>query len=134
MRYDEKSLKLSENECVKNSIKKVKEEYHKQSFRELKDTNFKQNYKSELKFEKYKLKNYKLKQAGITLIALVVTIIVLLMLAGITISMVSNDGILGKAINAAAVSDKSSAEEEMSMYLARYRHSKGTRRKYGKTC
>ena len=113
MRYDEKSLKLSENECVKNSIKKVQEEYHKQSFRELKDTNFKQNYKSELKFEKYKLK-----QAGITLIALVVTIIVLLVLAGITISMASNNGILGKAKNAVAVSDKSSAEEEMSMYLA----------------
>ena len=88
MRYDEKSLKSSENECMKNSI-------------------------NELKFKKYKLK-----QAGITIIALVVTIIVLLVLAGITISMVSNDGILGKAKNAAVVSDKSSAEEEMSMYLA----------------
>ena len=123
MRYDEKSLKLSENECVKNSIKKLQEEHHKQGFKELKDTNSKTNYKSELKFEDYKLKNYKLKnynlkQAGITIIALVVTIIILLILAGITISMVSNDGILGKARNAAAVSDKSSAEEEMSMYLA----------------
>ena len=43
-------------------------------------------------------------EIGITLIALVVTIIVLLVLAGITISMVSNDGMLGKAKNAAAVS------------------------------
>ncbi len=57
-------------------------------------------------------------EIGITLIALVVTIIVLLVLAGITISMVSNDGILGKAKNAAAVSEKASAEDEMSMYLA----------------
>ena len=57
-------------------------------------------------------------EIGITLIALVVTIIVLLVLAGITISMVSNDGMLGKAKNAAAVSEKASAEEEMSMYLA----------------
>ncbi len=93
MRYDEKSLKLSKNECMKNSI-------------------------NELKFKKYKLKNYKLKQAGITIIALVVTIIVLLVLAGITISMVSNDGILGKAKNAVVVSEKASAEDEMSMYLA----------------
>ena len=57
-------------------------------------------------------------EIGITLIALVVTIIVLLVLAGITISMVGNDGMLGKAKNAAAVSEKASAEEEMSMYLA----------------
>ncbi len=67
---------------------------------------------------KCKLRKYKITQAGITIIALVVTIIVLLVLAGITISMVSNDGILRKAKNAVAVSDKSSAEEEMSMYLA----------------
>ena len=57
-------------------------------------------------------------EIGITLIALVVTIIVLLVLAGITISMVGNDGMLGKAKNAAAVSEKASAEDEMSMYLA----------------
>ena len=119
MRYDEKSLKLNENESVKNSIKKVQEEYYKQSFKELENTNSsKENYKKKSKFEKYKLESYKLKQAGITIIALVVTIIILLILAGITISMVSNDGIIGKAKNAAAVSDKSSAEEEMSMYLA----------------
>ena len=69
-------------------------------------------------YKKNKLEKLKLKQAGITIIALVVTIIILLILAGITISMVSNDGILGKAKNVAAVSDKSSAEEEMGMYLA----------------
>ena len=118
MRCDKKSLKLNENESVKNSIKKVQEEYYKQSFKEMKYTDFKKNYKNELKFEMYKLKSYELKQAGITIIALVVTIIILLVLAGITISMVSNNGIIGKAKNAAAVSDKSSAEEEMSMYLA----------------
>ena len=82
MRYDEKSLKLSENKCMKNSIKEVQEKHYKRSFKEIKNTNnFKQNYKNELKFKKYKLKNYKLKQAGITLIALVITIIVLLILA-----------------------------------------------------
>ena len=69
-------------------------------------------------YKKNKLEKLKFKQSGITIIALVVTIIILLILAGITISMVSNDGILGKAKNAVAVSDRSSAEEEMSMYLA----------------
>ena len=68
--------------------------------------------------KKCKLRKYKITQAGITIIALVITIIVLLILAGITISMVSNDGILGKAKNAVAVSEKASAEDEMSMYLA----------------
>ena len=105
MRYDEKSLKLNENECINKVLKKEQNKHLKQ--------NFKENYKNELKFEKYKLK-----QSGITIIALVVTIIILLILAGITVSMVSNDGILGKAKNAAAVSEKASAEEEMSMYLA----------------
>ena len=69
-------------------------------------------------YKKNKLEKLKLEQSGITIIALIVTIIILLILAGITISMASNDGILGKAKNAASVSDKSSAEEEMRMYLA----------------
>ena len=69
-------------------------------------------------YKKNKLEKLKLKQAGITIIALVVTIIILLILAGITISMVSNDDILGKAKNAAAVSEKATAQEEMSMYLS----------------
>ncbi len=119
MRYDEKSVKLTEYECMKNSIKKVQEKHHKKSFKELENTNnFKENYKNKSQLKKYKLKNYKLKQAGITIIALVITIIVLLVIAGITISMVSNDGILGKAKNAATVSEKTTAQEEMSMYLA----------------
>ena len=119
MRYDEKSVKLTEYECMKNSIKKVQEKHHKKSSKELENTNnFKENYKNKSQLKKYKLKNYKLKQAGITIIALVITIIVLLVIAGITISMVSNDGILGKAKNAATVSEKTTAQEEMSMYLA----------------
>ncbi len=77
-----------------------------------------------MRYKKNKLEKLKLKQSGITLIALVVTIIILLVLAGITISMVSNDGILGKAKNAAVVSEKASAEEEMSMYLASLEASK----------
>lgn len=40
-----------------------------------------------------KLKN----EIGITLLALVITIIILLILAGVTISMLANEGIIGKA-------------------------------------
>ena len=86
------------------------------------DLKFVKNNKTKLnsknKSEDYKVRGRKLCEDGITIIALVITIIILLILAGITISMVSNDGILGKAKNAAAISEKASAEEEMSMYLA----------------
>lgn len=56
-----------------------------------------------------KLKKYK----GITLIALVVTIVVLLILAGITISLVfSDDGIIGKARESAERTDESFVDEQ----------------------
>ena len=80
MRYDENRLKLSENKCMKNSIKKVKNEYHKQT--------------------------------GITIIALVITIIILLILAGVTISMAtSGSGVFGRAKNAADVYRASAKNE-----------------------
>ena len=37
---------------------------------------------------------------GITLVALVITIIILLILAGVTLSIVFNDGLIGKSQNA----------------------------------
>ena len=50
---------------------------------------------------------------GITLIALVITIIVLLILAGISVSMITNqDGILNKAINAKKASEEATKREE----------------------
>ena len=53
---------------------------------------------------------------GITLIALVITIIVLLILAGITISMLSGEnGILTKAAEAKTKTDKSSEEEQVKL-------------------
>ena len=107
MRYDENRLKLSENEYIKNSIKKVQNEYHKQIFKDLKNTNFIENYKNELKFEKHILR-----QTGITIIALVITIIILLILAGVTISMAtSGSGIFGRAKNAADVYRASAKNE-----------------------
>lgn len=56
------------------------------------------------------------KQRGITLIALIITIIVLLILAGVSISMVVGDnGILSQAQKAKEGTEYSSAEEKLSM-------------------
>ena len=58
-----------------------------------------------------------IKQAkGITLIALVITIIVLLILAGVTITMLTGEnGILNQATNAKNATDKSEFEEQVSL-------------------
>ena len=107
MRYGKNSLKLCENKCMKNSIEKVQGKHYKQSFKDLKNTNFKEDYKNELKLEKYILR-----QTGITIIALVITIIILLILAGVTISMAtSGSGVLGRAKNAADVYRASAKNE-----------------------
>ena len=59
------------------------------------------------------------KQKGITLIALVVTIVVLLILAGVSISLVlNNNGAISKAKQAAEETDAAGAKDEMSLYLA----------------
>ena len=74
------------------------------------------SYSNQIK--KCKLRNYKITQAGITIIALVITIIVLLILAGITISMATNNGVIDKAKQTADLNEEAQAKEEMSMYLA----------------
>ena len=59
-----------------------------------------------------KLKNKK----GITLIALVITIVVLLILAGVTIAMLTGDnGILTKAQSAKTQNDKASVKEKIEL-------------------
>ena len=56
---------------------------------------------------------------GITLIALVITIIVLLILAGVTISMVVGDnGIVSKASNSATETKKAEARDSLEMAIA----------------
>ena len=53
---------------------------------------------------------------GITLIALVITIVVLLILAGVTIAMLTGEnGILGKATTAKSKNDESSVEEKIKL-------------------
>ena len=51
---------------------------------------------------------------GITLVALVITIIILLILAGVTLSIVFNDGLIGKSQNAV---EKYSNEQEKENHL-----------------
>ncbi len=59
------------------------------------------------------------KQNGITLIALVITIIVLLILAGVSLSLVSGEnGILKRATDAVDVNERASAEEQANLVLA----------------
>lgn len=56
---------------------------------------------------------YKTNEKGITLMTLVITIIVILILAGVTISLVINGGIIDKASEAVKISKLSQIKEEM---------------------
>ena len=59
------------------------------------------------------------KEKGITLIALIVTIIVLLILAGVSLSLVAGgNGIINKAIRAANATKDAQKEEEIQLKLA----------------
>lgn len=61
-----------------------------------------------------KLKNFK----GITLVALVITIVILIILATVTINTVfGENGLISKAEQAAKLTEESSANEEMGIYL-----------------
>ena len=64
------------------------------------------------------MKNKREKTKGITLIALVITIIILLILAGVTISTLSGDnGIIRRAVEAKERTNKENAEESIKMLL-----------------
>lgn len=63
------------------------------------------------------MKNLK-NQKGITLVALVITIIVLLILAGVALSLVAgNEGILGKATHAVDETDEASIKEQVTLVV-----------------
>lgn len=58
-------------------------------------------------------------QKGITLVALVITIIVLLILAGVSISLVvGQDGVLGKAQGAVSATEKATAGQEIELSIS----------------
>ena len=68
---------------------------------------------------KNKLKFQTKEENGITLVALVVTIIVLLILAGVSINLVAgSNGIMGKAVKSVAVTKEAQKEEEIQLKLA----------------
>ena len=65
------------------------------------------------------VKKYNNKDSGITLIALVVTIIVLLILAGVAINLtIGNDGIITRAIKAREENEKAEIVEQIKMDIA----------------
>ncbi len=67
------------------------------------------------------------KEKAITLIALVITIIILLILAGVTIAtLTGEDGLLRKAINARNATNESQAREKVELLLSEYRILKET--------
>ena len=74
--------------------------------------------------------NSKTANSGITLIALVVTIIVLLILAGITIQVVLQGGIIGQANNAGEQYKIAAAREKLSITLSSAQMDKATNIKY----
>lgn len=63
------------------------------------------------------MKRYNRKNKGITLVALVVTIIILLILAGITISQLTKSGLFSKAIEAKKETQKIQIKEELERVL-----------------
>ena len=66
-----------------------------------------------------------LSEKGITLIALVVTIVVLLILAGVSINLVIGDnGIITKAKHAASATEEASAKNDMELFLTGLRMDK----------
>ncbi len=68
---------------------------------------------------KNKLKFQTKEENGITLVALVVTIIVLLILAGVSLNLVAgSNGIMGKAVKSVTVTKEAQKEEEIQLKLA----------------
>ena len=75
-----------------------------------------------------------IKEKGITLVALIITIIVLLILAGITISaVIGNKGILNNAKNASTIYTNAEAKEKAALILQEYEMKKASAEAEGKT-
>jgi type II secretory pathway pseudopilin PulG len=67
------------------------------------------------------MKKKKIYEKGITLIALVITIIILLILAGVTLMLVFNSGIISKSQTAVDSYTEESAREKLSLALFNYK-------------
>ena len=96
----------------------------------MKDTK-EQLIKERLKVQKIR-KSIKLREKGITLIALVVTIIILLILTGVTLNMaLSDNGLLKKAKEAVDKYEKSSETEALELSIMAYTMSRDEKDKIG---
>ena len=70
------------------------------------------------------LKKQNKKEKGITLVALVITIIILVILAGVAISMLQQTGLLKNANIAKETNEKKSAEEKINLIIMQYKTEK----------
>ena len=105
--------------CSSKCVKKFLSVQKNEKAREIKNIQYVEdltNVKKQMKGSKDKY--WYSQKAGITLIALVITIIVLIILAGISITMISGqDGILTRAGNASAQDDVSGTKEKIKLEL-----------------
>ena len=105
--------------CSSKCVKKFLSVQKNEKAREIKNIQYVEdltNVKKQMKGSKDKY--WYSQKAGITLIALVITIIVLIILAGISITMISGqDGILTRAGNASVQSDIAGTKEQINLEL-----------------
>ena len=127
--------------CIKTKLKKFNNNYQKNSTKNKKtkidfkvvELNLKKqkapkqeraNQMKEREERKWKA-HWRKQKNGITLIALVITIVVLSILAGVSINtVVGDDGIIQKAKEAAKTTRRASAEEEMNRLVLEYQLAK----------
>lgn len=65
------------------------------------------------------MKNFRKKEKGITLVALVITIIILLILAGVSVNLVAGSrGIMSRTSNAVRMNDSATAAEQAELRIA----------------
>ena len=107
--------RVLENNNKKSSVQKNGKSI---KFQNIKYVENLKNVEETKKFEREREKNWYSQKAGITLIALVITIIVLIILAGISITMISGqDGILSRAGNAKTESEKATIREKIELAI-----------------
>ena len=107
--------RVLENNNKKSSVQKNGKSI---KFQNIKYVENLKNVEETKKFEREREKNWYSQKAGITLIALVITIIVLIILAGISITMISGqDGILTRAEVAEKQNDIAGTKEQIKLEL-----------------
>ena len=113
--YTHTHTRVLENNNKKSSVQKNGKSI---KFQNIKYVENLKNVEETKKFKRDREKGWYSQKAGITLIALVITIIVLMILAGISITMISGqDGILTRAGNAKTESEKATIREKIKLAI-----------------